>query len=273
MERPPPHRANRRRMRQLFQNRDGPGVAIGCMATQLAQRIAVQLSMGRRRRFANNLPIVSASFDMNVHAFFSANLLLAYTAYFIGTASPGPSNLAIMSVAANQGRKAAFAFALGVMSGSMFWATVAALGVSAALLAWSKLLVAIKVFGGLYLLWLAFKSARTALSGPPAAAANAAREQRLSRFYVRGAMLHLTNPKAILVWVSIVALSSNGAGGAHGAVVPGCLAIGCLVFGGYALVFSMDGARRLYVRGRRAMEACLAVVFGVAGVRLLVTNV
>ncbi|MDN7426034.1 lysine transporter LysE [Burkholderia sp. AU16741] len=210
---------------------------------------------------------------MSVHAFFSANLLLAYTAYFIGTASPGPSNLAIMSVAANQGRKAALAFALGVISGSMFWATVAALGISAALLAWSKLLVAIKVFGGLYLLWLAFKSGRTALSGPPATAANAAREQRLSRFYVRGAMLHLTNPKAILVWVSIVALSSNGAGGAHGAVVPGCLAIGCLVFGGYALVFSMDGARRLYVRGRRAMEACLAVVFGVAGIRLLVTNV
>ncbi|WP_027782233.1 MULTISPECIES: LysE family translocator [Burkholderia] len=209
---------------------------------------------------------------MSVHTFFSANLLLAYTAYFIGTASPGPSNLAIMSVAANQGRKAALAFALGVISGSMFWATVAALGVSAALLAWSKLLVAIKVFGGLYLLWLAFKSARTALSGPPAASANAAREQRLSRFYVRGAMLHLTNPKAILVWVSIVALSSNG-GGAHGAVVPGCLAIGCMVFGGYALVFSMDGARRLYVRGRRAMEACLAVVFGVAGIRLLVTNV
>ncbi|WP_175883965.1 LysE family transporter [Burkholderia sp. BCC0044] len=126
---------------------------------------------------------------MSVHTFFSANLLLAYTAYFIGTASPGPSNLAIMSIAATQCRKAALVFALGVISGSIFWATVAALGVSAALLAWSKLLVAIKVFGG------------------------------------------------------------------------------------YALVFSMDGARRLYVRGRRAMEACLAVVFGVAGARLLVTNV
>ncbi|EKS9883744.1 LysE family translocator [Burkholderia pyrrocinia] len=195
---------------------------------------------------------------MSVHAFFSANLLLAYTAYFIGTASPGPSNLAIMSVAANQGRKAALAFALGV---------------SATLLAWSKLLVAIKIFGGLYLLWLAFKSGRTALSGTAAASLNAAREQRLSRFYARGATLHLTNPKAILVWVSIVALSSNGAGASHGAVVPGCVVIGCLVFGGYALVFSMDGARRLYVRGRRAMEACLAVVFGVAGIRLLASNV
>jgi len=229
--------------------------------------------MGSGAVFANNLRIIPARFDMSVHAFFSANLLLAYTAYFIGTASPGPSNLAIMSVAANHGRKAALAFALGVISGSMFWATVAALGVSAALLAWSKLLVAIKLFGGAYLLWLAFKSGRTAWSARSADTLNAAPEQKLSRLYVRGAMLHLTNPKAILVWVSIVALSSNGAGASHGAVVPGCIAIGCVVFGGYALVFSTDSARRLYVRGRRAMEACLAVVFGVAGVRLLASNV
>ncbi|MCA8095122.1 LysE family translocator [Burkholderia anthina] len=210
---------------------------------------------------------------MSVHAFFSANLLLAYTAYFVGTASPGPSNLAIMSVAANHGRKAALVFALGVISGSMCWAMVAALGVSAALLAWSKLLVAIKLFGGVYLLWLAFKSARTAWSPNAAAAPKTTPGQRLSRFYARGAMLHLTNPKAILVWVSIVALSSNGSGASHGAVVPGCIAIGCMVFGGYALVFSTDGARRLYVRGRRAMEACLAVVFGLAGIRLLASNV
>ncbi|AXK61619.1 MULTISPECIES: LysE family translocator [Burkholderia] len=195
---------------------------------------------------------------MSVHAFFSANLLLAYTAYFVGTASPGPSNLAIMSVAANHGRKAALVFALGV---------------SAALLAWSKLLVAIKLFGGVYLLWLAFKSGRTAWSPNAAATLKTTPGQRLSRFYARGAMLHLTNPKAILVWVSIVALSSNGSGASHGAVVPGCIAIGCMVFGGYALVFSTDGARRLYVRGRRAMEACLAVVFGLAGIRLLASNV
>ena len=91
---------------------------------------------------------------------------------------------------------------------------------------------------------------RTAWSGKAAASTNAAGEQRLSRFYVRGAMLHLTNPKAILVWVSIVALSSNGAGvarrrraGLHRDRVP--------VFGGYALVFSMDGARRLRARPAR----------------------
>jgi threonine/homoserine/homoserine lactone efflux protein len=93
-----------------------------------------------------------------------ANLLLACAAYFVGTASSGPSNLAIMSVAGNHGRKAASVCAPGVISGSMFWATIAAIGVSAALIAWSQFIIAVKISGGLYLLWLVFKSGRTALA-------------------------------------------------------------------------------------------------------------
>jgi threonine/homoserine/homoserine lactone efflux protein len=209
---------------------------------------------------------------MSSHALFSANLLLAYTAYFVGTASPGPSNLAIMSIAAHRGRKAALAFAFGVISGSMFWATVAAVGVSAVLIAYSHFIVAIKMFGGAYLLWLAFKSGRTALASTSGLASSSGRTETLKRLYLRGALLHLTNPKAVLVWVSIVALSSNGAGATHGAVIPGCAVIGCVVFNSYALLFSMDSARRFYTRTRRALEGCLAIVFGVAGIRLLASS-
>jgi threonine/homoserine/homoserine lactone efflux protein len=79
----------------------------------------------------------------------------------------------------------------------------------------------------------------------------------------------LTNPKAVLVWVSIVALSSNSAGSAHGAVIPGCALIGSLVFSGYAFLFSMASARRIYTRARRALEGTLAVLFGTTGIKLL----
>lgn len=99
---------------------------------------------------------------MTGHAFLSANLLLAYLAYFVGTASPGPSNLAIMSIVSHSGRRAAFAFAAGVMSGSFFWVMLAALGLSAILVAYSRFLLAVKIAGGLYLLWLACKSGRAA---------------------------------------------------------------------------------------------------------------
>lgn len=206
---------------------------------------------------------------MSGESFFSANLLLAYAAYFVGTVSPGPSNLAIMSVAANSGRKAALAFAVGVMSGSMFWATVATVGVSAALIAYSHVMVAIKIFGGVYLLWLAYKSGRTALSASVAASSKTSRPATLKRLYVRGVLLHLTNPKAVLVWVSIVALSSNRSASSHAAVIPGCALIGSCVFSGYAFLFSMDSARRFYMRARCALEGCLAVAFGMTGIKLL----
>lgn len=206
---------------------------------------------------------------MSGNTFFSANLLLAYAAYFVGTASPGPSNLAIMSIAANHGRKAALAFATGVISGSMFWATIATVGVSAALIAYSQFIVAIKLFGGLYLLWLAYKSGRTALFASVAAPEKSDRAATFKGLYVKGILLHLTNPKAVLVWVSIVALASNGSGSTRGAVIPGCALIGTCVFSGYALIFSMDSARRVYTRARRALEGCLAAAFGIAGIKLL----
>jgi threonine/homoserine/homoserine lactone efflux protein len=209
---------------------------------------------------------------MTANAYFSTNLLLAYAAYFVGTASPGPSNLAIMSMAARRGRKAALTFALGVISGSLFWATVAMLGVSSVLIAFSRFIIAVKIFGGLYLLWLAFKSGRNALATAAASVAEVERTPTLTSIYSRGLMLHLTNPKAILVWVSIVALSSNSEGPAHSGLVVGCAAIGCLVFGSYAVLFSTDSARRMYVRTRRDLEGCLAVLFGIAGLRLLASR-
>jgi threonine efflux protein len=208
---------------------------------------------------------------MTASAFLSANVLLAYTAYFIGTASPGPSNLAIISLAMGSGRKAAFAFALGVMSGSFSWALLASLGLSAVLATYSQLLVAVRVVGGLYLLWLAWKSARSALTPQMPLAHTTRTPDSSQRLYVRGLLLHLTNPKAILVWLSIVSLAVPATGGtSHTApVVLGCMGIGVFVFSSYAVLFSTGTARRAYGSIRRWLDGSLAVVFSVAGVKLL----
>jgi len=208
---------------------------------------------------------------MTANPLFTANALFVYGAYFVGTASPGPSNLAILSVAANRGRRAASVFALGVVSGSMCWATLATLGLSAALAACAALLVAIRIAGGVYLLWLAFRSVRAAWSSSGAGAREPAPGLSGARLYLNGVLMHLTNPKAIFVWTSIVSLSSTPTGAVQYGVIPCCAAIGVAVFVGYALLFSTDRARRLYRRFQRAMNALLALAFafGAAGLRLL----
>lgn len=211
---------------------------------------------------------------MNASAFLSANVLIAYMAYFVGTASPGPSNLAIMSLAMGSGRKAAFAFALGVMSGSFSWALLASLGLSAVLATYSQLLVAIRLAGGLYLLWLGVKSARSAMTPLQPLASVTRAPETSRRLYLRGLLLHLTNPKAILVWLSIVSLAVPVSGGAsHTApVVLGCMCIGVCVFSSYAVLFSTATARRVYGSIRRWLDGSLAIVFGLAGVKLLMSR-
>ena len=59
---------------------------------------------------------------------FLDQLLIVYGTYLVATASPGPSNLAIMGTAMRHGRAAGLTLAMGVVCGSMFWAVLAATG-------------------------------------------------------------------------------------------------------------------------------------------------
>lgn len=210
--------------------------------------------------------------DMNDFIELSPNLVLAYVAYIIGTASPGPSNLAIMSVAMNAGRSSALALAAGVVCGSLTWGWLAAFGLATVLKSWSEALVVLKIVGGLYLLWLAFKSARSALrKGDQTLSTGPLMQKRHGALFLRGAAMHLTNPKAIFVWLSIVSMALP-AGADPGQALPiviGCNLLGICVFGGYALIFSMPVARRIYRSIRRWFEGGVAAVFGYAGLRMI----
>jgi len=202
----------------------------------------------------------------------SPSLVIAFSAYFLGVASPGPSNLAIMNVAMRDGCKAALILASGVVMGSLTWGLLAAFGLSALLSAWSGALIVVKIFGGLYLLWLAFKSARSALKKrTPATALPALPVERARKLFLRGLALHLTNPKAIFVWLSIIsmALPANASSAQTLPVVLGCVSIGIAVFGGYALLFSTAQARRVYRAMGRWLDGVLALTFGYAGLRIL----
>jgi threonine efflux protein len=209
---------------------------------------------------------------MTDNSFFSANLVLAYGAYLLATLSPGPSNLAIMAIAMNAGRRPALAFAAGVVSGSLFWALLTALGLSAIVTRYSQALLFLKLVGGVYLLWLAIRAARAAMVAPTTPEMLAVVPQEtIKKLYLRGLALHLTNPKAILAWLAIVSLALPRGASTLDAlgVVFGCVGLGVLVFGGYALAFSTLAARRIYSVLRRWLEGALAFVFAVAGFKLL----
>jgi threonine/homoserine/homoserine lactone efflux protein len=196
---------------------------------------------------------------------------MAYGTYILAAGSPGPSNMAIMSIAMRAGRSPALAFALGVMTGSVTWGVLAATGSSALLHAYAGILPALRVAGGAYLLYLAYKAARSAARPFVARETGERAEGPLRAFYLRGLALHLTNPKAILAWVAIIALGLPADAPAFGpaVIVAGCAMLGCLTFGGYALAFSTRPVAAAYARMCRGFDGLLALTFGYAGLRLL----
>lgn len=212
---------------------------------------------------------VQMSFDFN-------HLLLVVTVYVIGAASPGPSNMRIMGVAMHQGRRPALMLAFGVISGSFFWGGMAATGISAILTTFAHAVIALKIVGGAYLLFLAIKAARSALTTDELMSKKAANAVSVSglKLYKQGLMMHLTNPKALLGWVATMTLGLGPqASTTTVAITLACCGVlSITIFGGYALLFSTVPMVRAYRRARRGIEGTLALVFGVAGINLLLSR-
>ncbi|ABR62971.1 LysE family translocator [Sinorhizobium medicae] len=206
------------------------------------------------------------------------HLLIVYAAYVIAAGSPGPSNMQIMAVAMHSGRRAALILAAGVVSGSFFWGAMAATGVSAVLTRYAEALIVLKIFGGLYLLYLAFKAGKSALASDPQTASNSSRNGAVptaAELYRRGLLMHLSNPKSILAWIALVTLGLGPGSSWHtlGAILGGCAVLSVTIFCGYAIVFSTAPMVRLYRRARRWIEGVLALFFGFAGLRLLLSRI
>jgi threonine/homoserine/homoserine lactone efflux protein len=190
--------------------------------------------------------------QMNLAHF--SNFGVAFAVYLIGTATPGPGNLSIANASLNYGRTPGLAMAAGVISGSLCWGVTAAAGVSAMLLSYRPLLMWLKILGALYLLWLAYKAVRTAYSSNnPLKAGAQARRGSLAVFYLQGLGIHLTNPKAILTWLTVttLGLSANSPAWTSFVLVAGCAVLGFIVFTTYALAFSSHSAGPFFTRTRK----------------------
>ncbi|MEM7523437.1 MAG: LysE family translocator [Pseudomonadota bacterium] len=200
-------------------------------------------------------------------------LALLYLAWLIGGASPGPATLALASTGMARGRRAALGLALGVLVGSAFWGVLAALGFGAVMLSAGWVAEALRYAGAGYILWLAFKSLRSAAKpgAPDYAAAAPAAPMRAFR---RGVALHITNPKAIFSWAAIFAVGVAPGAGAAEVIAFGLFMYtgSIVVFIGYAHLFSIEGAMRRYAAGRRWFEAAFGVLFGAAALAILRTK-
>jgi threonine/homoserine/homoserine lactone efflux protein len=205
----------------------------------------------------------------------ASQIALVYATYLLATASPGPINMAIMATAMRDGRGPALALAGGVITGSLFWAILAATGMSALLAAYADALFAIKILGGVYLLYLAFRAGRSAMRETSDVATTRTNAPTRYRYlYRQGVLMHIGNPKAVLSWIAIMSLGlrNDTPSGVLPTIIGGCAVLGVLVFGGYAVLFSTAPMIALYGRLRRWIESGLCALFTVAGLKLLASG-
>ena len=175
-----------------------------------------------------------------------------------------------------RGRRPAFVLVAGIITGSMTWALLAATGLSAILATYANAVTIIRIVGGVYLLFLAYKAAKSAMTASitPTNVAAGTRSKGYGVLYRNGLFLHLSNPKAIFTWISIMSLGLQPGMPAH--VLPimltGSVLLSMTIFGTYALLFSSPPMVAVYRRARRWFEGAIAVFFAYAGLRLLLTR-
>ena len=198
------------------------------------------------------------------------NLPLILLAALIASASPGPATLAIAGTSMNSGRPFGLALAAGITTGSLMWSVTAALGLGVIMLANAWAFEVIRYLGACYLLFLAFKSARSALT-PGALTTRRVSTPTLKAAYGKGLALHLTNPKAILFFGSLfgVGIPPGSSPLALAIVIAAVGLQSFLVFHGYAFLFSSPPMMAGYAKLRRWFEAVFAVAFGAAGFKIL----
>lgn len=202
-------------------------------------------------------------------------ILLAYATFFLAIASPGPNVLAIIGTSMSVGRRSGIALALGVAAGSFGWAMLAAVGLTALLASYAAALTAIKIAGGLYLLWLSYKSFRSAASPHDIEATTLSGSTRTpSGYALRGFAIQMTNPKAALAWIAIISLGlrEHAPPWVAFAIVVGTSILSVIIHWLYAVAFSTRVMVRAYSRARRWIQGALGAVFAVAGIKLLTSR-
>ncbi len=188
-------------------------------------------------------------------------------AFFVIAASPGPANISNAAIAMSCGRNISLRYALGLSCGLIFWGIIAASGLGALLQSSIYLLMALKILGGLYLLWLAAASILSAKNTYLEKVDNGANKN----WFLRGLLLNLSNPKTVIAWMAALSLGLNSDNSFYtvGAAFCVCLVVGFLSNVTYSVLFSMSGMMRLYQKAKRWVDGVVAGLLALAGFGLI----
>lgn len=202
-------------------------------------------------------------FDLSTLLLFtSASLLLAL--------APGPDNIFVLTQAALKGRLVGFVVTLGLCTGLIVHTSAVALGVAAVFQASALAFNLLKYAGAAYLLYLAWGAFR---AGASVLSSESDQEISLARYYLRGIVMNVTNPKVSIFFLAFLPQFTRPE---QGHLPLQMLVLGAifilatlLVFGAISLLAGVLGQwLRRSARAQQLLNKTAAVVFAALALKL-----
>lgn len=191
------------------------------------------------------------------------------------TVAPGPDNMMVLSLGMAKGRRPGIAFGLGCALGCLSHTLLAVIGVSALIAASPEAFTALKVCGGLYLVWLGVNALRSASGATVRKASDDQPSPR--RLLVKGIIANAINPKVILFFLSFL---PQFVVPGHGSVAAQMAWLGIIFTMQAAVIFGLlgyfSGAVGQWINTRprlgTAMDRLSGMIFVGLGLRLIVSR-
>lgn len=192
----------------------------------------------------------------------------------IGVISPGPSFILVARTAVAASRAAAVLSALGMASGAIVLAVVALLGLNALLHRIPTAYLVLKVFGGIYLFYLACKTWREAAMPIRFAEDAGPTPSSLPRHFWFAVIVMLSNPKAAVQYgVIFAAMLPKSPSLALTVALP--LSVFVLEASWYLVVafaLSAPKPRDTYIKAKATIDRTAGAILGVLGVKVLLSS-
>ena len=126
------------------------------------------------------------------------------TASILLTLAPGPDNLYLLTKSLSAGAKSGITLSAGLASGIFFHTFLVMVGVAALIKNSEVALTLLKIFGAVYLLFLAFKAFQSGRAGEEIAIKKSDAKSNLIGLYRRGVLMNVLNPKVLLFFLAFL---------------------------------------------------------------------
>ncbi len=191
-------------------------------------------------------------------------------ALVLGAVSPGPAFIYVAKNSIAVSRKHGLFTALGTGTGAALFGLLAVLGLQAILLAVPSAYLILKICGGIYLLWLAYKIIRHAKE-PISMDNDASTRMSFPQAYRSGLVGQLSNPKIAIILASVfTALLPKEIPTYYYFVLPIlCFFIDAGWYSLVAMALSAEKPRKVYLKSKKVFDRIAGGVMTILGIKLI----